>query len=134
MIEAQLRLVVEAIKHTHQQQAELVEVRPEVQQRFVKEVDADMQGTVWTAGGCQSWYLDKTGRNSTLWPSFTFSFMQKARFRPEEYVLSRRRTSGAPKRIKPSPALARVLPLVARVTRGATKSSGVLGPERRRHG
>ena len=24
--------------------------------------------TVWTAGGCSSWYLDDTGRNPTLWP------------------------------------------------------------------
>jgi len=27
-----------------------------------------MRGAVWTAGGCDSWYLDATGRNSTLWP------------------------------------------------------------------
>ena len=22
-------------------------------------------------GGCQSWYVDRTGRNSTLWPDWT---------------------------------------------------------------
>lgn len=26
-----------------------------------------MARTVWTTG-CASWYLDATGRNSTLWP------------------------------------------------------------------
>ena len=32
-----------------------------------------MQGTVWTAGNCHSWYLDDTGRNTTLWPVYTSS-------------------------------------------------------------
>ena len=25
-------------------------------------------------GGCASWYLDKHGNNTTLWPGFTFEF------------------------------------------------------------
>jgi hypothetical protein len=33
-----------------------------------------MHGTVWTAGRCASWYLDETGRNTTLWPSFSYKF------------------------------------------------------------
>ena len=32
------------------------------------------KGTVWLAGGCASWYLDKHGHNTTLWPDFTFRF------------------------------------------------------------
>jgi len=37
-------------------------------------VDRKMRDTVWTAGGCDSWYLDATGRNSVLWPGYTFTF------------------------------------------------------------
>jgi len=33
-----------------------------------------MQRTIWTTGGCASWYLDAHGRNTTLWPGFTFTF------------------------------------------------------------
>ncbi len=29
---------------------------------------------MWNAGGCASWYLDQHGRNTTLWPTFTFTF------------------------------------------------------------
>ena len=29
------------------------------------------------AGGCASWYLDANGRNTTLWPTFTFTFHQE---------------------------------------------------------
>jgi len=113
MIEAQLKLVVEAIQHMRKHRLDLLEVKPEAQQKFVDEVERDMKGTVWTSGGCQSWYLDKTGRNSTLWPSFTFTFMQRARFRPEEYLMLQRRTAqGRPR--APRGGLGSVLPLVSR--------------------
>lgn len=115
MIEAQLRLAVEAIKHMRARGLDVLEVKPEAQQKFVEQVDADMKGTVWTAGGCQSWYIDKTGRNSTLWPGYTFSFMQQARFRPEEYVMTRRRDR--PQKPKKPRGLARVL-LGNRVSHG----------------
>jgi hypothetical protein len=36
-----------------------------------------MEGSVWTAGGCQSWYLDETGRNSTLWPETVRAFQRR---------------------------------------------------------
>ncbi len=50
-----------------------------------------MAGTVWTAGGCSSWYLDSTGRNSTLWPGYVTGFrLRLARFRAGDYVTSGR--------------------------------------------
>ena len=36
-----------------------------------------MRRTVWTTGGCQSWYLDEHGRNTTLWPRSTFAFRRR---------------------------------------------------------
>jgi hypothetical protein len=46
-----------------------------------------MSGTVWMQGGCVSWYMDATGRISTLWPGFTFTFRRRVeRFEPSEYV------------------------------------------------
>ncbi len=34
-------------------------------------IQQKMQSTVWTSG-CASWYLDASGRNTTLWPGFSF--------------------------------------------------------------
>jgi cation diffusion facilitator CzcD-associated flavoprotein CzcO len=90
MIESQLELVLGAIRYLRAQGCATVEPRPEEQARFIAEVNRDMRGTVWTAGGCSSWYIDRTGRNSTLWPGFTFSFRRRCRFRPAEYLLERR--------------------------------------------
>ena len=33
-----------------------------------------MKRTVWTRGGCSSWYLDEHGRNTVLWPRTTVAF------------------------------------------------------------
>jgi hypothetical protein len=47
-----------------------------------------MKGTVWLEGGCSSWYLDRKGRNTTLWPDFTFRFRRElSSFDATEYVV-----------------------------------------------
>ena len=53
-------------------------------------VQQAMQGTVWTSGGCASWYLDQSGKNTTLWPGFTWRFRRETRrFDPGEYLTQR---------------------------------------------
>lgn len=86
MIEAQITHIVGAIRYMQQHNVAAIEPRPEAQAAFIADVDKRMGGTVWTAGGCQSWYLDATGRNSTLWPGSTWHFRRRvARFVPNEY-------------------------------------------------
>jgi cation diffusion facilitator CzcD-associated flavoprotein CzcO len=89
MIEAQIEHVVAALGHAWRHGASAIEPRAEAQKRFVAEVQRRMEGTVWTAGGCASWYLDSRGRNSTLWPDFSWRFRRRvARLNPDEYLLS----------------------------------------------
>ncbi|MBC8164140.1 MAG: NAD(P)/FAD-dependent oxidoreductase [Roseiflexaceae bacterium] len=86
MLEAQMLHIVAAVRHMRQHGLAALEPRPEAQTAFVRDVDAKMRGTVWVAGGCDSWYLDRTGRNSTLWPDFTWEFRRRAiRFTPKAY-------------------------------------------------
>ena len=67
-----------------------VEPKPEAQAAFVDGVDRRTLGTVWVAGGCDSWYLDRTGRNANVWPDFSWRYHRRvARFRPEEYAVTR---------------------------------------------
>jgi hypothetical protein len=40
-------------------------------------IDRMSRKTVWLTGGCQSWYLDSTGRNATIWPSFAHRFRRR---------------------------------------------------------
>ena len=88
MMEAQLAHILGALRHLARSGATALEARPEAQAAFVENVDRRMRGTVWVDGGCRSWYLDATGRNSTLWPDFTWRYRRRvARFDRTEYVL-----------------------------------------------
>lgn len=88
MIESQLAYVIGALRAMDARGAAVAEARPEAQAAFNDEVQNRMAGTVWTEGGCASWYLDEHGRNTTLWPGTSWSFRQATRrFDPAEYAL-----------------------------------------------
>jgi len=62
-------------------------VRPDAQSRYNRDVQQRMRKTVWMTGGCASWYLDARGRNSALWPTFTWPFHRRtASFDADAYV------------------------------------------------
>ena len=89
MIESQLNYVIDALRVMRERGSKTFEVKEEEVERYNKRIDKEMHGTVWTAGHCQSWYLDDTGRNATLWPSFSWSFRRVTRrFDPEVYELA----------------------------------------------
>ena len=74
MIESQVRYVMGALRHMQESAATALEPRAEVQEEYVDELQGRMERTVWSGGGCASWYLDSHGRNVTLWPKATFTF------------------------------------------------------------
>jgi hypothetical protein len=44
-------------------------------------------GTVW-ASGCRSWYMNATGKNTTLYPRLTVTFRKETRkFDPKAFHL-----------------------------------------------
>ena len=47
-----------------------------LEDEWTAEIRRRMKPTVWQTGGCASWYLDKFGNNTTLWPGQTFTFRQ----------------------------------------------------------
>lgn len=103
MIESQVAYVIDALRTMERRGAATVEVRPEVQRAYNEELQRQLGGTVWNSGGCRSWYLDSTGRNSVLWPSFTFRFRERTRrFDPGDYVFE---TSSSPSEL-PAAAVA----------------------------
>ena len=99
MIEAQIAYVRQALAFRSGQGLAAIVPRPQAQDAYVAELDAAMEGSVWTAGGCQSWYLDETGRNSTLWPETVRAFQRRvAHFVPtdNELVLPHRAPAAVP--------------------------------------
>lgn len=86
MIEAQIEHVLHALGFLHRRGLAALSPRPAAVTAYNRWVDARLAGTVWNSGGCSSWYLDATGRNSVLWPGTTWSFRRRlARFRVADY-------------------------------------------------
>ena len=79
IIESQVNYLLDALRTMDANQLASVEVRPQVQAAFNEEVQERMRGSVWTDGGCASWYLDANGRNTTLWPDFTWRYHLRTR-------------------------------------------------------
>lgn len=87
MIEAQIAYVRQALAYRRQHGFAALEPTPAAQAEFVAHVDRDTEGSVWTAGGCLSWYIDATGRNSTLWPGSVRAYQRRvATFDPRDYA------------------------------------------------
>ncbi|MGY1732393.1 flavin-containing monooxygenase [Geodermatophilus sp. SYSU D01045] len=88
MIEAQIGYVVAALERMRETGAGALEVRRSAQDAYDARLQAELTDTVWNAGGCRSWYRDEQGRNFTLWPTHTYTFMREMqRFDADAYEL-----------------------------------------------
>ena len=89
MIESQIEYVADALRTMRRRGARTLEVRPEAQAAWGAELERMTEGTVWVSGGCQSYYIDRNGHNSTLWPTFTWPFRRRLReFDEAAYTLT----------------------------------------------
>jgi cation diffusion facilitator CzcD-associated flavoprotein CzcO len=94
MIEAQIGYTLQAIQLMRKEQLKSIEVRPEAQASYNEWVQKRMAKTVWQRGGCVSYYSTASGKNTTLFPGFTFEFMAKTRkFDADSYRLVKRSES-----------------------------------------
>jgi hypothetical protein len=91
MIESQIAYVLDALRTMRRRGAQVLEVREEAQGAYNAELDRMTQGTVWVTGGCTSYYIDRNGHNSALWPTYTWPFRKQLReFDPTAYRLGTR--------------------------------------------
>jgi cation diffusion facilitator CzcD-associated flavoprotein CzcO len=86
MIEAQFSYLVDALRLMGERGIRSIDVRRDVQASYNEMLQRKLMPTVWNTGGCVSWYLDKNGRNPTIWPDYTFKFARRLkRFDVESY-------------------------------------------------
>ena len=89
MIEAQIEFVLRALDHRHRHGIDVLEIRGRAQREYNAWLHDKLAGTVWNSGGCSSWYLHpESGRNTTLWPGFTWQYARMMRrFEPGDFHL-----------------------------------------------
>lgn len=104
LIEAQARYIVDALQMMDRTGVTSVEIRRSIQDRHNDAVQAALAGSVWNAGGCASYYIDRNGTNSSIYPWSTFDLRRRLRrFDAERYTLrapSRRHVTGSRKPVK----------------------------------
>ena len=74
MLEPQAYYMSKTIGELKRNGRSVFEVTQDAQDRYNAELDPELERTVWNSGGCSSWYLDSTGRNSVMWPKYTSDF------------------------------------------------------------
>lgn len=85
MLESQVRYVLSCIETLRAQPGIAMDVKPDRLRNFSATIQQKLQHSVWESG-CQSWYLDKHGKNTVNWPGFTFTYRKATRqVDPDDY-------------------------------------------------
>jgi cation diffusion facilitator CzcD-associated flavoprotein CzcO len=79
MIESQLNYLADYLTKLATLGKAALTPRPEAVAAYNEDVQRRMRRSVWNTGGCQSWYLDANGRNTTVWPGTTGEFRKITR-------------------------------------------------------
>ncbi|CAF1177988.1 unnamed protein product [Adineta steineri] len=75
MIEAQIQYITQALLYMNENNAQSLDVKQEVNDRYNKNIQSKLKKTVWQSGGCRSWYQNANGRNTAIWPGFTWVYI-----------------------------------------------------------
>ncbi|MFE7315410.1 flavin-containing monooxygenase [Streptomyces sp. NPDC057555] len=80
MIESQLNYLVDYLRQLDVLGGRIaLDARQSAVDEWTRTVQRRMARTVWNTGGCDSWYLDANGRNTTVWPGTTGEFRRATR-------------------------------------------------------
>ncbi|MFD0691653.1 flavin-containing monooxygenase [Actinomadura fibrosa] len=93
MLESQFRYVLGCVDALRRHRLDWIDVRPDVQDAFTREMQDRLRSTVWEAG-CKSWYMNESGKVVNNWPGFTFAYRRATR-RPDPRHFHVRRAQGA---------------------------------------
>jgi cation diffusion facilitator CzcD-associated flavoprotein CzcO len=86
MMEAQLHLIIGAVRSLATGKRRTVEVSADAQAASYADAQRRLSHTVWTTGGCDSWYRSADGHVDTLWPGGTLRYWWATRrFRPGDF-------------------------------------------------
>jgi len=88
VIESQAQYILDAIQKITAKNLKFVDVKPETQISYNKEIVRRFKNTVWSSGNCMSWYSTDSGKNTTIWPGFSFQLHLRTKsFQMTDYVL-----------------------------------------------
>jgi hypothetical protein len=97
MLESQISYIVQAARALRDPEVLYMDVREGVLAEFDAALQRRLDGTVWNAGGCDSWYLhsgEGSGgrrRNASNWPGSMLGYRRRTRtLDPSDYRIVKR--------------------------------------------
>lgn len=68
--------------------SDVIEVKPDAEEKFVRDLDDVLNQQVFSAG-CSNWYINSAGRNSAAWPGLAVTFWKATAFtRWKDFVMT----------------------------------------------
>lgn len=85
-LESQLMYITKILKDHLNHRWKYFDLKSDLMEQYTAKIDEKMKTTIWQTGSCVSWYHDENGVNTTLYPSFSFSFRKSLkRFNPKNF-------------------------------------------------
>lgn len=78
MIESQIDYIADCLRTLARRGARTMTVTDAAQRAFNERLQDTLRRSVWQTG-CRSWYLSASGKNTALWPGFSFVFKHRTR-------------------------------------------------------
>jgi cation diffusion facilitator CzcD-associated flavoprotein CzcO len=78
IMEAQANYIMAYTELLEQNANAYLDVKPEIQREHNAQLQTQFVGTVW-ASGCKSWYINSSGKNTTLYPRLVQAFRNRTR-------------------------------------------------------
>ncbi|HET9238507.1 MAG TPA: NAD(P)/FAD-dependent oxidoreductase [Oligoflexus sp.] len=80
IIESQVQYILGALRTARKKGWKSLEVKAGIQKAFNERIQKRFQNTVWSREHCVSWYQTPSGKNTTIWPGFSFTFRLRTLF------------------------------------------------------
>jgi cation diffusion facilitator CzcD-associated flavoprotein CzcO len=85
-LECQFDYVIDALRRVRDGGFRWIDVRPETQAEWRREMEERSRRTVWMTGGCHNWYVTEAGDNTNNWPGAWLEFRRRTRrLNPGDY-------------------------------------------------
>lgn len=79
ILERQARYILDAVRKLERSGKKSLDVRREVYDSFVDEVQGRLKDSVWAQGGCTSWYVNSKGRVTNNWPGLMSEYNRRTK-------------------------------------------------------
>ncbi len=96
VIEAQAHYIAACVEMMRAEGATRLEIRADVEHEFNEKLHARLAKSVWNTGGCDSWFLDRSGQNRQAWPGSSVTYWRRTRGPKRAWFDLRRTTEPLP--------------------------------------